>query len=428
MRGLTIVTMVLFWSVPTWGQSTLDERSQTVLRNEVLDYFNSDEKRRDAFKFSKQTTPWLRKHEDEVKEIAWRAFQKSKCNQTLEENFDKKQVAFEDHLSPYTVKTVGKRPKQGWNLFIAMHGGGNVPKRVNDSQWRHMQIYYRDQKDVPGYKYVALRAPNDRWNGFYDNYVYPLIENLVRQFILYGDVDPNKVFIMGYSHGGYGAFAIGPKIPYRFAAVHASAAAPTDGQTSAKTLRNTRFSFMIGEKDTAYGRRKRCEQFAKQVEALKKINPDDYPVVFEFKKGFGHGGLPDRDKIREMIDATRDPVPLHLTWELTDPVVSRFYWLGVEKPTAGREIDATCRDNRISVKTHGVDEVMLLLDRRLVDFEKPLTIDVNGESQSINVQPEMGTLCESLLERGDIYLAYCATVILPCKEAKTETPPSKSKE
>lgn len=60
----------------------------------------------------------------------------------------------------------------------------------------------------------------------------------------------NKVFIMGYSHGGYGAFAIGPKIPYRFAAIHASAAAPTDGETTAKTLRNTRFSFMIGGKDT----------------------------------------------------------------------------------------------------------------------------------------------------------------------------------
>ena len=50
--------------------------------------------------------------------------------------------------------------------------------------------------------------------------------NLIRQFTVLGDVDPDKVYVMGYSHGGYGAFYIGPKIPDRFAAIHCSAAAP----------------------------------------------------------------------------------------------------------------------------------------------------------------------------------------------------------
>ena len=36
-----------------------------------------------------------------------------------------------------------------------------------------MQIYYRDHPEAGGYLYVALRAPNDAWNGFYDVYVYP---------------------------------------------------------------------------------------------------------------------------------------------------------------------------------------------------------------------------------------------------------------
>src|ERR1035441_485227 len=89
-------------------------------------------------------------------------------------------------------------------------------KGVNDSQWVQMQHYYKDHPEAGGYKYLALRAPNDTWNGFYDVYVYPLIDNLIRQFTLFGDVDCNKVFIMGYSHGGYGAFAIGPKEPDLF--------------------------------------------------------------------------------------------------------------------------------------------------------------------------------------------------------------------
>jgi len=48
-----------------------------------------------------------------------------------------------------------------------------------------------------GYIYVAPRAPNDTWNGFYDDYVYPLIANLVHQFLLFGDVNPDKVFDHG---------------------------------------------------------------------------------------------------------------------------------------------------------------------------------------------------------------------------------------
>src|SRR5712671_3137776 len=205
-----------------------------------------------------------------------------------------------------------------------MHGGGGAPKQVNDSQWKHMQIYYRDHPEAGGYLYVALRAPNDSWNGFYDVYVYPLIANLLREFLIFADVDPNKVFIMGYSHGGYGAFAIGPKIPDRFAAIHASAAAPTDGTISPLSLRNTRFTFMIGENDSAYGRRERCEKFDAQIQKLKEANKGDFPVVMEFKKGFGHGGLPDRDKIKEMYDFTRNTVPRHVTWDLTDTFITDF--------------------------------------------------------------------------------------------------------
>ena len=158
----------------------------------------------------------------------------------LRQDFDARQVRFEKHLSPYTVKTVGTRPTNGWALFIAMHGGGGAPQELNDSQWRHMQNYYRDHPEGGRIPLCGVaRARTTTWNGFYTGYVYPLIQNLLRQFLLFGDVDPNKLFLMGYSHGGYGAFAIGPKMPDRFAAIHASAAAPADG-AGPITLRNTR--------------------------------------------------------------------------------------------------------------------------------------------------------------------------------------------
>ena len=350
----------------------------------------------------------LRKHPEAARKLAWQRYLNSPLGTQHKSDFDKNQVAFEKHLSPYTIKEVGKRPKNGWPLFIAMHGGGGAPQKLNDSQWRHMQIYYKDQANVTGYKYLALRAPNNTWNGFYDDYVYPLIENLIQQHVVFGDVDPNKVFIMGYSHGGYGAFAIGPKIPDRFAAVHASAAAPTGGQTTAKTLRNTRFTFMVGERDTAYGRRERCEKFAKQVEELKS-NADAkgaYPVEFMYKEGFGHGGLPDRDMISQMYDHVRNPVPKHVTWEMTDSVVDRFFWLSVENPERGMLIDAKIDGNTIEVKTEGCKSFSIFLDRRLIDPAKPVEIKVGEKSYSIDYKPSFKTLCQSIAKSGDMNLAF----------------------
>ena len=37
----------------------------------------------------------------------------------------------------------GNKPKGGRSLFISMHGGGNAPKRVNDSQWENQKRLYR---------------------------------------------------------------------------------------------------------------------------------------------------------------------------------------------------------------------------------------------------------------------------------------------
>jgi predicted esterase len=337
----------------------------------------------------------------------------------LRQDFSSNVVRFGKHLSPYTVRAVGERPTNGWPLFIAMHGGGGAPKSVNDSQWRVMQRYYRDHSEAGGYLYLALRAPNDTWNGFYDVYVYPLIANLIRQFQLFGEVDANKVFLMGYSHGGYGAFAIGPKMPDRFAAIHSSAAAPTDGETTAHTLRNTVFTSMVGEKDTMYGRVERVRKFATEIERLRGNRTDIYPVHIEVKEGHGHGGLPDRDRIKEMYSAVRNPVPRELTWLMTDKVITDFYWLHVPRPAKKQEVLASVRDNRVVVTANSnVAALTVFLDQRLVDFSKPIDIELNGSTTSHRVAPSLRTLCETLLRRGDVELAFTGRLDLALGEEK----------
>ncbi len=384
----------------------------------LADYFAASTNQQAKWKFPRGLEKLLRENETAVRHAAWEAYRSAPIHDALKADFEAKQVRFEKHLSPYTVKTVGTRPTNGWALFIAMHGGGNAPQALNDSQWRHMQIYYKDHPEAGGYLYVALRAPNNTWNGFYDTYVYPLIANLTRQFRLYGDIDPNKVFIMGYSHGGYGAYAIGPKMPDNFAAIHASAAAASDGETTPKTLRNTIFTAMVGEKDTAYGRHERNQKFAAAVEKLRGDRKDIYPVRVDIIAGNGHTGLPDRDIIKQMYPAVRNPVPTELSWLQTDKVIRDFFWLRSDTPGKKREIEAVCRDNRITVTTStNVTSATVLLDSRLVDFDQPVITEVNGAKATHKLQPSLRVLAETLLRRGDPELAFTAKIELPLASA-----------
>ena len=289
------------------------EQSQRI-EKAAQAFYTATAEQQAKWEFTEELDQLLAAHEAVVRSIVWKVFQTAPIHASLKKDFEHNQVRLEDHLSVYTVREVGKRPEKGWPLFIALHGGGGVPTKVNDSQWRRMQTYYKDQPAVGGYKYLALRAPNDTWNGFYDEYVPPLMMNLIRQFLLFGDVDPDKVFLMGYSHGGYGAFYIGPKIPDRFAAIHASAAAPTDGTISPLSLRNTRFTFMVGENDTAYGRRERCEKFDQEIQRLKEAEGGGYPVTFELQKGLRprRPAGPRQDQGHVRVHAQRAPAPYHL--------------------------------------------------------------------------------------------------------------------
>jgi pimeloyl-ACP methyl ester carboxylesterase len=299
-----------------------------------------------------------------------------------------------------------------------MHGGGGAPKALNDEQWGEMQTHYKNHPESGGYIYLALRAPNDTWNGFYDVYVYPLIANLVHEFLFFGDVNPDKVFIMGYSHGGYGAFAIGPKEPDLFASIHASAAAPTDGETTAKTLRNTIFTCMVGELDTMYGRHDRDVKFRGEIAQLRGDRPDIYPVAVDVVAGRAHSNLNDRDKIKEMYPAVRNPVPRDLTWLMTDKVITDFFWLHMDAPGKEKEMDAICRDNRVTVTTTNVTTATILLDNRLVDFKKPVTFEVNGKTFVKKLQPGLRTLCETMQRRCDPGLAFTAEFPLSLESVK----------
>lgn len=344
--------------------------------------------------------------------LAWQAC-KASPDAKLKAEFDAKTVSTSERTSPYLWRMVGEKPKEGWGLVIAMHGGGGAPKDVNDGEWKHMfERYYKDHPEAGGYIYLALRAPNDAWNGFYDDAICPLVERLILQFVKYADVDPNQVYACGASHGGYGTFVIGPKVPYRFAALHPAASAGTDGETEGVNLRNVRFTWAIGETDTAYGRHDRCLDFAKKWEAWQK-EYGGFDGGLEEVKGAGH--LINRfeeNKTAELRKYRRNPFPTRVLWAQTDDVLHRFYWLEALSPQQGGWIDAKVEKNEITLTTKNQGKLALWLNPALVDLTKPVVVVRDGRKTVVKPTESLATYCDGLAATGDPSLSGTVRIVV----------------
>ncbi len=349
---------------------------------------------------------------DEAARVAWAEYKKAP-DAALKADFDANVVKTADRTSPYLWKKVGEKPKDGWPLVIVMHGGGGTAKEFNDSQWRGMlDGYYKEHPEAGGYIQLALRAPNDEWDGFYDAAISPLIERLILQFAKYGEVDVNRVYACGASHGGYGTFVIGPKIPHRFAALHPAAGAQTPDRTAGENLRNVRFTWAVGENDTAYGRIKLNREFQTQWDGW-KAKYGGFDGGFEEVKGHGHQiGDWEKDKVAEFLKYTRQTAPKRVIWTQTDDRIRRFYWLEALAPKDKGRIDASVEGNTITLTTEGQGEVALWLSSALVDLSKPVVVVRDGKKQEFKVKPSLATYCDGLAQTGDPALAAPVRVVV----------------
>ena len=391
----------------------LADGAEDELRRAAERYFAASATERAAIAFPPAADEFVRDDEERARAIVAEAWRGSSVHAVARADFAAGIVRSADREARYSSVTIGERQNAGHALVIAMHGGGGVPPEVNDRQWEVMKRYYRPQPDAGGYRYVALRAPNDEWNGFYDDAIGPLVVELIRQHILFGDVDPDRVFAIGYSHGGYGAFVIGPKLADRFAAVHASAAAPTPGETLAVNLRNLRFSCMIGSQDRAYERIVRCDAFAAEVALLRKADPDGYRVRFDRIDGHGHGGLPDRNQLADLLPIVRDPVPRTLVWAPSDARIHDHFWLRAPGASDGQVFRARAVDGEIELETSTrsgaaaeIDGLAVGIDRRLIGEHDTFTVRHAGRARVLRYQPTARGLVESLARRGDPRLAF----------------------
>ena len=151
----------------------------------------------------------------------------------------------------YLMKIGGDPDENGlYPLYICLHGGGSDEEdgHVNNGQWVEMFEYYADS--VTNGIYVAVRGINNEWNLHFDDASYPLYDRLIEDMILFFNADPNRVYLLGYSAGGDGVYAIAPRMADRFAAVNESSGHPNG--VSLKNVANLPFCLQSGIYDTMF--------------------------------------------------------------------------------------------------------------------------------------------------------------------------------
>lgn len=304
-----------------------------------------------------------------------------------------------DLRMPFYYKIFGEKPIEGRSLYISMHGGGGAPARVNDRQWENQKKLYQLKEGV----YVAPRAPTNTWNLWHQAHIDRLFDRLIQNLIVFEDVDPDRIYIMGYSAGGDGVFQLAPRMADRLAAAAMMAGHPNE--TSPLGLRNLPFALHMGGKDGAYRRNEVARQWETKLAELQKSDPDGYVhwvKIYPEKRHWMDGE--DAAAIPWMAKYKRRRLPRRIVWKQDDVRHARFYWLAVDPETIeGRaEVIANREGANIDVRATGVKQLTALLNDQMLPLDQPITITSHGTTLFAGpVNRSIKVIARTLAERGD---------------------------
>ena len=318
----------------------------------------------------------------------------------------------EDKLEmPWLIKTFGEKPKTGRSLFLSLHGGGGTTKKTNDGQWQNQIKLYQPAEGL----YIAPRAPTNTWNLWHEGHIDRLFTRLIEDLIVLEDVNPDRVYVMGYSAGGDGVYQLAPRMADSFAAAAMMAGHPNDA--SPLGLRNLPFAIQVGAEDGAYDRNKVAAEWGKKLDDLKKSDPEGYEHFTKIHAGKGHWmNLEDKIAVPWMAKFTRDPIPSRIVWKQSGTTHDRFYWLAVPPGEAkGGALVEVKRDGQTIeiLKAENVKTLLIRLDDRMLDLDKPVKVTLAGKTLFEGKAPRSAsTLKKTLAGRGDPKLMFDAEIVV----------------
>ncbi len=346
-----------------------------------------------------------------------------------------------DAIMPYYYgvkgNAVGKLP-----LFLYLHGSG--PKA---QEWATGLILGNRFEDAPSLYFIP-QIPNEgdyyRWWQVAKQFAW---EKLIRQALVEGNVDANRLYVFGISEGGYGSQRLAS-----FYADYWAAAGPMAGGEPLKNApvencANIGFSFLTGADDTGFYRNTLTyyTQIAFDTAQLERpLDTDKQPLFvhrINLLPGMQHHIKYDLTT-PWLKNFVRNPYPKTVLWEdyemdgrhrsgfynlqvLSSPSENRTYYeMNIHHNVVKiniKEVEYTAvekdkqwgiemRFNRSYTDAKG-GKLRIYLNNELVDMKKPVTIIVNGkELYRKKVKANLRDMIDSCTEYFDPYRVYPASI------------------
>ncbi len=353
--------------------------------------------------------------------------------------------------------------KKPTGLIVFLHGGGLNTSR--DAAMYTMQLPDSDSSpdefqsgrmlEATGMITVGPSAPGKGKSAYRwclqesEQYIADVIEDSKSRF----NIDPDRVFLLGHSMGGFGAFHHALKQPDRFAAIIVSSGAWDCGFWP--VLRGTPMCIVQGRHDAEKGSRWHYTDVAYARHTVEILQRERLEYTY-FEHDGTHGFSENRADIAKYLDSAkqlkRDPyfphiavaTPQGFTWSYLNRV-RHNRWLSIDETLDGKiefdELDAQGEDfdewrldhrrrqhdgssleatnrgnNLFDVKARNIKKFTVWLHPQMIDIKKPVVIVVNGREQFRGlVKPSLTVALQSYERRHDWGMIYPIKVTLPSK-------------
>lgn len=375
---------------------------------ELRQYVAEDVQKREPLSeqsFAQQ--PLTKEEAEEAFEILWEDM-KQQIAASRQEALDARVITVDGVSMKFDYKIFGEPVEGKRSLYISMHGGGGTTPEVNDQQWENQKGLYEPEEGI----YLAPRAPSNDWNLWHKPHIDPLFDYLISTLVVLENVDPNRVYLMGYSAGGDGVYQLAPRMADRFAAAAMMAGHPNDAEPYG--LRNIGFTIHMGGQDKAYNRNTVAKEWGEWLEELQEADPEGYKHWVAIYPTYGHWmNRVDRAAVPWMAKFVRDPYPNRVVWRQDDVTHTRFYWLGIreEDQQARATVIASYEDQTIQIEQSDVKVLKIRLNDEMVDLDQPIKV-VFGEKVlfSGKVERTIETMAAALQERQDPASVFYAEI------------------
>lgn len=211
----------------------------------------------------------------------------------------------------FAFGSCGRRPDNGYPLFIYIHGSG--PRDMEFATGLKLTRQWAEQTNPSAW--FVPRIPNEgkyyRWWQRAKQWAW---EELLRRAMASELFDPDRIYLLGISEGGYGSQRLASYYADYLAGAGPMAGGEPLANNPTDNLRNTPFSLLTGSEDHMFCRNRLTAEAAKELDSLAALNPGDYIHRVELQPGRGHG-IDYSPTAPWLSRFSRRVSPRHVTWE-----------------------------------------------------------------------------------------------------------------